>query len=119
MALRAFVVSSDTAPELAVDQRGVPRDGRPHTQSQNKWKQYCVGESNDPKLKTLSLVSCQWGREHAGAATGKFAFDGGKFTGDGLKYVFRVCFGLASGRRTSSLGRLWYGTVLHDGARLR
>ena len=26
----------------------------------------------------MSLVSCQWGREHAGAATGKFAFDGGK-----------------------------------------
>ena len=49
-----------------------------HTQSQNKWKQYCVGESNDPNLKTLSLVSCQWGREHAGAATGKFSFDGGK-----------------------------------------
>ena len=49
-----------------------------HTQKDNKWKQYCVGEANDPNLKTLSLVSCQWGREHAGAATGKFAFDQGK-----------------------------------------
>ena len=38
-----------------------------------------------PNLKTLSLVS-QWGREHAGAATGKFAFDGGKLR-DGLKCI--------------------------------
>ena len=66
-----------------------------HTQKDNKWKQYCVGESNDPNLKTLSLVSCQWGREHAGAATGKFAFDGGKLreTNSG------TCLGYASDLR--------------------
>ena len=49
-----------------------------HTQKGNKWKQYCVGEANDPNLQTVSLVSCQWGREHAGDATGEFEFMNGK-----------------------------------------
>ena len=87
-----------------------------HTQKDNKWKQYCVGEVNDPNLKTLSLVSCQWGREHAGAATGKFAFDGGKLR----ETDSNTCLGYASTCEWTARLWLWeivYSALLHDGAR--